>query len=107
MILIRSFDEKIGMKSKKLSKKLKQLKSSIGGSVVELSPAPSIDPGMISGAAKQNNIPRKTQFKFSQLFTAPLSKMKKTTQIFSWTRNLTKNETKVLWFWFEALIKKN
>ena len=39
MILIRSFDEKIGMKSKKLSKRLKQLKYSIGGSVVELSPA--------------------------------------------------------------------
>ena len=38
-ILIRRFDEKIGMKSKTLLERLKQYKSSIGGSVLELSPA--------------------------------------------------------------------
>ena len=37
---VRSFDEKIGLKSKTLFKLLKHIKSSIGGSVVELSPAP-------------------------------------------------------------------
>ena len=35
MILIRSFDEKIGMKSKTLLERVKQLKSRNGGSVVE------------------------------------------------------------------------
>ena len=36
---VQSFDEKIGLKSKTLFKLSKQSTSSIGGSVVELSPA--------------------------------------------------------------------
>ena len=36
---VRSFAEKIGLKSKTLFKLSKQITSSIGGSVVELSPA--------------------------------------------------------------------